>query len=190
MLKAQQLGLNTCWVALTYRKVKTAFAVAPGEKLCLVIAIGYGKTAGAPPGETAGSRDAVPGAGAELVPPRGAGGFAGPTAMNQQKFRFQLEGSVVRATPGRGFYTKIDLGIAKYHFELGAAPRPLYLGMNPRSKPAGPVGPAGFGLREGGQSKATPGKYSSTKSTRSTVQVRPLRGSRRPASVVKRKVSW
>ena len=45
-----------------------------------------------------------------------------PTAMNQQKFRFQLEGSVVRATPGRGFYTKIDLGIAKYHFELGAAP--------------------------------------------------------------------
>ena len=59
VLKAQQLGLNTCWVALTYRKVKTAFTVAP-------------------PGETAGSRDAVPGAGAELVPPWGAGGFAGP----------------------------------------------------------------------------------------------------------------
>ena len=48
VLKAQQLGLNTCWVALTYRKVKTAFTVAPGEKLCLVIAIGYGKTAGQP----------------------------------------------------------------------------------------------------------------------------------------------
>ena len=79
VLKAQQLGLNTCWVALTYRKVKTAFTVAPGEKLCLVIAIGYGKNGrAAPPGETAGSRDAVPGVGAELVPPRGAGGFAGP----------------------------------------------------------------------------------------------------------------
>ncbi len=59
--------------------------------------------------------------------------------MNQQKFRFQLEGSVVRATPGRGFYTKIDLGIAKYHFELGAAP-PLYLGMNPPNKTSRPRG--------------------------------------------------
>ena len=48
--------------------------------------------------------------------------------MNQQKFRFQLEDSVVRATPGRGFYTKIDLGIAKYHFELGAAPTPFTWG--------------------------------------------------------------
>lgn len=48
VLKAQQLGLNTCWVALTYRKVKTAFTVAPGEKLCLVIAIGYGKRQGSP----------------------------------------------------------------------------------------------------------------------------------------------
>ena len=27
VLKAQELGLNTCWVAMTYRKVKTAFTV-------------------------------------------------------------------------------------------------------------------------------------------------------------------
>ena len=123
VLKAQQLGLNTCWVALTYRKVKTAFTVAPGEKLCLVIAIGYGKTAGQPhqgkpPEAVMQCPESVPnwflhGVQAALL---------APTAMNQQKFRFQLEGSVVRATPGRGFYTKIDLGIAKYHFELGAAP--------------------------------------------------------------------
>ena len=129
VLKAQQLGLNTCWVALTYRKVKTAFAVAPGEKLCLVIAIGYGKTAGQPhqgkPLEAVmQSPEPVPdwflhGVQAALL---------APTAMNQQKFRFQLEGSVVRATPGRGFYTKIDLGIAKYHFELGAAPAPFTWG--------------------------------------------------------------
>ena len=126
VLKAQRLGLNTCWVALTYRKVKTAFAVAPGEKLCLVIAIGYGKTAGRPhqgkpPEAVMQCPEPVPnwflhGVQAALL---------APTAMNQQKFRFQLEGSVVRATPGRGFYTKIDLGIAKYHFELGAAPPPL-----------------------------------------------------------------
>ena len=48
MLLAQQLGLNTCWVAMTYSKIRTAFEVRSGEKLCIVIAIGYGLTQGAP----------------------------------------------------------------------------------------------------------------------------------------------
>ena len=43
-----------------------------------------------------------------------------PTAVNQQKFRFSLSGDKVKAKAGTGFYTKVDLGIAKYHFELGA----------------------------------------------------------------------
>ena len=43
-----------------------------------------------------------------------------PTAMNQQKFRFALHGNRVSATAGSGFYTKVDLGIVKYHFEIGA----------------------------------------------------------------------
>jgi hypothetical protein len=43
-----------------------------------------------------------------------------PTAVNQQKFTFSLEGNRVIAKAGLGFYTKIDLGIAKYHFEVGA----------------------------------------------------------------------
>ena len=42
VLKAQQLGLNTCWVAMTYSKVKTAFTVNSGEKLFIVISLGYG----------------------------------------------------------------------------------------------------------------------------------------------------
>ena len=46
VLKAQQLGLNTCWVATTYSKVKTAFKTDNGEKLCVVIAVGYGLTQG------------------------------------------------------------------------------------------------------------------------------------------------
>ena len=46
VLKAQQLGLNTCWVAMTHSKVKTAFHIDNGEKLCLVIAVGYGTTQG------------------------------------------------------------------------------------------------------------------------------------------------
>ena len=43
-----------------------------------------------------------------------------PTAMNQQKFVFTLNGDKVSARAGLGFYSKIDLGIVKYHFELGA----------------------------------------------------------------------
>lgn len=40
--------------------------------------------------------------------------------MNRQKFKFILNGNSVQAKAGSGFYTKIDLGIAKYHFEIGA----------------------------------------------------------------------
>ena len=40
--------------------------------------------------------------------------------MNQQKFLFTLDGSKVSAKAGMGFYTKLDLGIVKYHFEIGA----------------------------------------------------------------------
>ena len=39
--------------------------------------------------------------------------------MNQQKFKFERKGDKVSLkTAGLGFYTKIDLGIVKYHFEL------------------------------------------------------------------------
>jgi hypothetical protein len=50
-----------------------------------------------------------------------------PTAVNQQKFSFEYIGMrnnrhQVRAKKGFSMigYTKIDLGIAKYHFEIGA----------------------------------------------------------------------
>ena len=42
------------------------------------------------------------------------------TAMNQQKFYFELKEGKIKAKLGFGFYTKIDLGIAKYNFEIGA----------------------------------------------------------------------
>ncbi|MGN0679439.1 MAG: nitroreductase family protein, partial [Oscillospiraceae bacterium] len=46
VLKAQQLGLNTCWVAMSYKKIPGAFEVGEGEKLTVVISLGYGKTQG------------------------------------------------------------------------------------------------------------------------------------------------
>lgn len=48
-----------------------------------------------------------------------------PTALNQQKFSFSLDGEendvpVVRASTKRGAFTQMDLGIAQCHFEIGA----------------------------------------------------------------------
>ena len=43
-----------------------------------------------------------------------------PSALNQQKYRFSLENGKVAVKPGLGFNTKVDMGIAKYHFEIGA----------------------------------------------------------------------
>lgn len=121
VLTAQELGLNTCWVAMTYSKVKTAFRINSGEKLCLVIAIGYGETKGighkTKPAEAVMKADGpVP----EWFQKGIEAALLAPTAMNQQKFLFTLKGNSVTAKAGAGFYTKIDLGIAKYHFEAGA----------------------------------------------------------------------
>lgn len=121
VLFAQTLGLNTCWVALTYKKVKTAYKVGEGEKLLLVIAIGYGATQGVP--HKSKSINAVSNAG-EDSPEWFVNGvraaLLAPTAMNQQKFFFTLKDGEVTAKPGLGFYAKVDLGIVKYHFELGS----------------------------------------------------------------------
>ena len=121
VLRAQQIGLNTCWVAMTYSKVPSAFSVGEGEKLCAVIAVGYGKTQGS--GHRVKSLREV----TEGEPPFPEWFVSGveaallaPTAMNQQKFRFALHGNRVSATAGSGFYTKLDLGIVKYHFAMGA----------------------------------------------------------------------
>lgn len=121
VLKAQQLGLNTCWVALTYRKVPGVFTVERGEKLTVVIAIGYGKTQGVThksktAAEVSSQDDRTPEwfrAGVEAA-------LLAPTAMNQQKFTLRYENGKVTAKAGRGFYTKLDLGIVRYHFECGS----------------------------------------------------------------------
>ena len=121
VLKAQALGINSCWVALTYKKGKTEGAMAAGEKRYLVVALGYGVTQG--PAHKTKDASAVSNI-SESSPDWFKKGIEAallaPTAMNQQKFHFELSGEKVTAKAGLGFYTKIDLGIAKYHFELGS----------------------------------------------------------------------
>lgn len=121
VLYAQQLGLNTCWVALTYHKVKSAFNVNPGEKLSLVITIGYGDTNGTAHRSKAEKEvSKVNGSMPEWFKKGIEASLLAPTAMNQQKYKFILNGNKVSVVCGNGFYTKIDLGIVKYHFEIGA----------------------------------------------------------------------
>lgn len=122
VLKAQMMELNTCWVALTFTKVKSAYTLGDGEKLAAVIALGHGATQGVPHKsrpmeEVSKAESPMPDwfkAGMEAV-------LLAPTAVNQQKFLFTLlEDGRVSAQPGHAFYVKMDLGIAKYHFEIGA----------------------------------------------------------------------
>lgn len=122
MLAAQSLGLNTCWVEMSYKKVKTAFLTDDGEKLKGVIALGYGSTQGV----SHKIKTAEEVSAASVTPPEWfaegiKAALAAPTAMNQQRFFFTYLGEDnVRAVAKSGFYTKMDLGIAKYFFEVGA----------------------------------------------------------------------
>lgn len=123
ILFAQTLGLNTCWVALTYKKVKTAFTTETDEKLYSLIALGYGKTQGVQhksksAAEVSSSNCAEK---SEWFENGVKTALLAPTAVNRQKFHFTLnaDNSVSANTKG-GFYTKMDLGIARYFFELGA----------------------------------------------------------------------
>ena len=139
VLLAQTLGLNTCWVGLSYKKIPGTYVLEEGEVIKAYIAIGYGETQGT--GHKIKtveqvSRSAVRTLGStenasEMIPSWFRKGveaaLLAPTAVNQQKFSFEYLGTnngrhQVRAKKGFSMigYTQMDLGIAKYHFEVGA----------------------------------------------------------------------
>ena len=128
VLLAQTLGLNTCWVGLTFSKQPDSYEVRDGEHLVCLVPVGYGATQGMQHPQKKKTEDVAEGAtpfpewfvkGVEAA-------LLAPTAVNQQLFRFVLhEGNKVEAkktfslTNGMG-YAPIDLGIAKCHFEIAA----------------------------------------------------------------------
>lgn len=126
VLEAQRLGLNTCWVALTFSKRKADIRLNKGEKFYVVITVGYGSTQGKPHkskpvADISDVNESSPDwykKGIDAV-------MLAPTAVNQQKFRFTLHGDKVSAAAGTGFYTQMDLGIAQYHFDA-ASGRPVF----------------------------------------------------------------
>jgi nitroreductase len=126
VLLAQTLGLNTCWVGLSYRKVPEAYNVGKDEKLACMIALGYGETQGV--SHKIKTVEQVSNA-SDLTPAwfkRGVeAALLAPTAVNQQKFSFEYVGvkdnwHIVKARKGFSIigYTGIDLGIVKCHFMI------------------------------------------------------------------------
>ena len=124
VLLAQTLGLNTCWVGLTYKKIPGAFQLKEVDIVHCEISLGYGADQGVQhplkPLEKFYEADGeVPvwfKSGLEAA-------LLAPTAVNQQKFKFFLrDGNQVEARPLFSMigYTLIDLGIVKCHFEIGA----------------------------------------------------------------------
>ncbi len=125
VLFAQRIGLNTCCVGLTYKKVDGAFKVGSDEKVVLCIAIGYGEADGfrshkiKRPDQVSNVTPESP----EWFKKGVDAALLAPTAVNQQKFYFEyIPENKVKPSKGTSLvgYTKIDLGIAMYNFEIGA----------------------------------------------------------------------
>ena len=122
VILAQQLGLNTCWAALTFNKKEVKKHLAEGERLIIVISLGYGQSQGVQHRNKAIEKlvelkaddpqwykDGVEAA------------LQAPTAVNQQRFRVSREGDAVSILPqGRGALVSLDLGIVKSNFEMAA----------------------------------------------------------------------
>lgn len=129
VLLAQTLGLNTCWVGLSYSKVPGTYVLEEGETIKAYIALGYGETQGA--AHKVKTVEKVSNV-SESTPAWLRNGveaaLLAPTAVNQQKFYFEYlgteNGQPARVRARRQFslvgFTQIDLGIAKCHFEIGA----------------------------------------------------------------------
>lgn len=128
VLLAQTLGLNTCWVGLSYKKIPDTYVLEEGEVVKAYVAIGYGETPGV--GHRIKRVDQVSNV-SDQTPTWFLEGvkaaLLAPTAVNQQKFSFEyvgMNGKRHQVRAKRGFsligYTKMDLGIAKYHFETVA----------------------------------------------------------------------
>ncbi len=121
VLYAQTLGLNTCWAGIFSRK-KIPVEIGSGEKLVISIAIGYGENQGKDHksksvdqiSQAAGERPDWFDKGIEMA-------LLAPTAMNQQSFVIKLnEDESVEFIDKGGFFSKVDLGIVRYHFEVGS----------------------------------------------------------------------
>ena len=121
VLLAQQYDINSCWAALTFRNIKNAYKLEAGEKLTAEIALGYGENQGREHrSKSFAEVTRISGEAPQWFRDGVEAALLAPTAINQQKFTFAYKDGEVTAAAGLGPYAKMDLGIVKYHFEIGS----------------------------------------------------------------------
>lgn len=122
ILYAQTLGLNTWWVGGMFNG-KGALKNLSNKEVRVngVIAIGYGRTQGVPhKSKTAAEISEYNGDAPQWFVDGVDALLYAPTALNKQPYVVKGEGNKVSISAGDGHFSGIDLGIGKYHFEVGA----------------------------------------------------------------------
>ena len=122
ILYAQTLGLNTWWVGGMFNG-KGALKNLNNKNVRVnsVIAIGYGKTQGVPHrSKTADEISRYNGKTPQWFVDGVDALLYAPTALNKQPYVVSGDGNKVSISAGSGHFSGIDLGIGKYHFEVGA----------------------------------------------------------------------
>ena len=120
MLFAQTLGLNTWWIGGTFSRKNVEQAV-PGKKVIGIVAVGFGATSGvAHKSKTAAEVSSYEGPEPQWFADGVQAALLAPTALNKQCFRIAGAGNKVSIAEDGGAFNGADIGIVKYHFELGA----------------------------------------------------------------------
>lgn len=123
VLAAQEAGLNTCWVAISSRRKNKAVR-REGEKVRIVIAVGYGLKQGV--SRKTKSVDELAAIECAEAPDWFAVAMEAaqlaPTAMNNQNFHVTLkaDGETVSIEAPEGGWNAVDLGIVKRNFQEAA----------------------------------------------------------------------
>ncbi len=123
MLFAQTLGLNSWWVGGTFSRkgIQKNAKIAKSHKIYGIIALGYGAMQGTAhkskkPEEISHYEGAAP----EWFTNGIRALLLAPTALNKQAFTVLGKGNQIMISCDNGIFSGIDLGIGKYHFEVGA----------------------------------------------------------------------
>lgn len=122
ILYAQTLGLNTWWVGGMFNG-KGALKNLSNKDVRVngVIAIGYGQTQGVPhKSKTAAEISEYNGDAPQWFIDGVNALLYAPTALNKQPYVVKGSGNKVHISAGDGHFSGVDLGIGKYHFEVGA----------------------------------------------------------------------
>lgn len=122
ILYAQTLGLNTWWVGGMYNAKGAQKNMNSGAvHINGVLAIGYGQTQGVPhKSKTTAEISSYKGTAPQWFVDGVNALLLAPTALNKQAFTVRGDGNKVYLTCDSGHFAGIDLGIGKYHFEVGA----------------------------------------------------------------------